>query len=82
MVPINAINSDEACRAWYENLVEDVKQLLKTQALWSISFVHMEGNNATRVLAKYVLSLCDEIVWMEDVSNVISEIVLDEISNQ
>lgn len=60
LVPIKAINSEDACWAWNGTLVEDAKQVLKSRSLWSISFVHKEGNNAVHVLAKFGLSLTKE----------------------
>lgn len=81
MVLIKAINSKEQCWAWYGNLVEDAKQILKNR-LWGIKFVHREGNNAAHVLAKFGLSLYEETIWMEEVPLVISQIVPYEIPNQ
>lgn len=32
LVLVNAIKNEEDCWAWYDNLVEDAKQLLKSHA--------------------------------------------------
>lgn len=54
--------------------------MLKSKLLWFVSFVHREGNKATHFLARFGLSLSEDLVWMEDVPSVISQIVLDHIS--
>lgn len=40
--PHHAINSKEVCWTWYENVVDDAKQVLKNRALWSIKF-YLQG---------------------------------------
>lgn len=66
---VNAINSDADCEAWYGHMVEEAKGILKMRPLWSISFVHREGNCATHILV------------VEDTPNVLSHIVVEELSN-
>lgn len=58
------------------------KNLVKTKPLWSINSVHREGNLIAHVLAKHSLCLTEEIVWIEEVPNVIIPVVLADISNQ
>lgn len=78
---VNAINSDADCEAWYGHMVEEAKGILKMRPLWSISFVHREGNCATHILAKFSLTLYEENVWIKDTPNVLSHIVVEELSN-
>lgn len=68
---IQAINTGENCEAWYDNLVEDPKQIIKNRIYWSVNFVHREANNITHVLAKFGLSLLEETLWMEDFPTII-----------
>lgn len=39
-VLINAINEAEECKAWFGNLIEDVKLWMKSLPLWKIRFIH------------------------------------------
>lgn len=79
---INYINTKGECKTWHENLNEDAKIVMKNRPLWSIHFVHREGNKVSHRLAKYGLSLQGESVWIDDIPDFISQLVLDNISNQ
>lgn len=79
---VNSINSEDECLSWYEHLVEEARQVFKHRTHWTISFVHREGNEATHILAKSSLNLYEENVQIEDVPNVVSNIIFEELSNQ
>lgn len=78
-VLINAIKGEEVCWAWYGNLIEDVRQILKNISLWSIDFVHREGNQVAHLLAKNSLLLFSESIWIEETLSVVHRVVLDEL---
>lgn len=66
-IVVNSVNSQESCLAWYGNLMEDAKLLLKHNPLWTISFIHREGNQAAHVTAKIGLdSSSIERTWFFD----------------
>lgn len=62
---------------WYGNLVENAKLFLQHRVLWSLGFVHREGNQTAHLLAKNGLCVNIESVWLEEPPNVILHIVLD-----
>lgn len=62
--------------------MEEAKQLLKHQALWSLSFAHREANAAAHFLAKLSLNLNEKTVWIEKYPSVHSDVVLVDICNQ
>lgn len=47
---IKAIIEAEKCRAWFGNLVEDVKLLLKSFPLWSIRFIHKRQPSSLNIV--------------------------------
>lgn len=49
---VNAINSPEICLAWYSELVEEAKDFLIHNPLWTVSFIHRERNQVAHVMAK------------------------------
>lgn len=66
-IVVNSVNSQESCLAWYGNLIEDAKLLLKHNPLWTVSFIHREGNQAAHDMAKIGLdSSSTEITWFFD----------------
>lgn len=77
-VLINAIKGEEVCWAWYRNLIEDVRQILKNISLWSIDLVHMEVNQVAHLLAKNSLLLFSESIWIKETLSVVNHVVLDE----
>lgn len=61
----------------YGALIEDAKYILQNHPQWStLSFVHREGNSVACALARYGLSLAQELVWIEDIQNVLIPIVI------
>lgn len=62
--------------------IEDAQRVLKSRSLWSIQFVHREGNQVAHILAKNGLLLNDEFVWIEEIPNAITYLVLEDVINQ
>lgn len=79
-VLIKAVNGEEACGTWYRILKEDVKLVLKYRSLWTITFIHREGNMFAHVLAKHGLLLSNEAIWVVEPSNVIIPFIIFDIS--
>lgn len=59
---INAVNDARECRAWFENLVEDIKKMSKRLPLWSINFIYKKGNQVVHCLVKHDLLLSNETI--------------------
>lgn len=80
LVLINAIREDEECNAWFRNIVEDIKPLLKSLSRWDIGFIYRERNQVAHGLAKHDLLLHDEFIWLEEFPDVIVQSVLLDIA--
>lgn len=76
---IQEIKKDEECWTWYVWLIDEAKQVLKNQPLWSLHFIHREGNQVAHVMAKYKLSLNDEIIWTEEIPSILIQAVTIEL---
>lgn len=73
---IDIILQKDKCNTQFGSLMEDLEYLLQRQPLWSLHFIHREGNNAAHRLAKLCLTLDEERVWIEEFPPVISTAIL------
>lgn len=77
---INVIKKDGDSWSWYGSLIDEAKFELKSHLLWSVHFIRREGNQAAHVMAKLLdLSLLDESDWTEEISSVLTQIVIAEM---
>lgn len=73
------IKKDGDSWSWYGSLIDEAKFELKSHLLWSVHFIRREGNQAAYVMMKLGLSLLDECVWIEEISFVLTQIVIAEM---
>ena len=73
-----AINSDTSMWSKYGQLVDEPRHLLHTLYRWKCSFISREANEATHKLAKAAATDISDIIWRDQISNYINNIVLIE----
>jgi ribonuclease HI len=64
-VVIDALLSDDEVRSHMGNVIEDIKEELRTVPHWKVSFVRREGNKIAHVLAKTALNCNLDQEWVE-----------------
>ncbi|KAF5446930.1 hypothetical protein F2P56_032524, partial [Juglans regia] len=66
-VLIEAVKSeDDDDDSWRGQIIEDIKQIIRTRAHWSVAFIHREGKEVAHQLAKIALQNEGELYWMEN----------------
>lgn len=74
-VIIDTVLGTKECSTWYGTRIEDVILFLKQGPSWSLGFIHRERNQVAHLLAKFGLSIKEE-VWIEEYPLVSKNVVL------
>lgn len=78
-IVVQAIRKEEEYCAWFGTMIEEAKQVFKANGLWSMNFIHKEGNRAAHTLDKFGFSFIDDNVKIEEISSVLIPIVTSEL---
>jgi ribonuclease HI len=79
-VVIEALLSSDEDRSPMGNIIEDIKEELRTVPQWKVSFVRRDGNKVGHVLAKYFLNCNLEQEWVEPPDCIRDLILLEQIA--
>lgn len=79
---MKAVYKTEISSAWYGELIEDAKLVLKNHPLWRVHFIHREGNQVANVMAKLELdSKPVERLWLHNFLCIMLQTVLSDSAN-
>lgn len=63
---VQVLKMDGCCLGRYGQVVNEAKLCLSLFNSWDICHVKRSANNATHCLAKYVLSVCIDHLWIDE----------------
>ena len=79
LVLVNALCNDTTLLSSNGLLIEAIRLQARFFNQLHYSYVKREGNKVTHKLARHALCISDFIVWMEDVTSLISVVILSDI---
>lgn len=62
--------------AWYGELIEKAKSAFCNCLEWNLTFTHREENGVAHVQAKYGLLFSQELVWIDEIPDVLHHYAL------
>ncbi|KAF5452039.1 hypothetical protein F2P56_027079 [Juglans regia] len=63
---VKTVNSEEEDLSYGGHIIEDIKTILKRSNAWVVQFIGRKGNNVAHLLAKKVLSLDYDQIWIDE----------------
>jgi uncharacterized membrane protein len=62
------------------NVIEDIKEELRTVPYWKVSFVRRDGNKVAHILAKYALNCDLDHKWVEPPDCIRDLLLLEQLA--
>jgi hypothetical protein len=78
LITVKALNQVHPCCSSYGQMIEDIQVRLLSFPYCVVQHVGRKANTAAHTLAKYVLSLSFELVWLDECPHSIHYIVTSE----
>ncbi|XP_068329699.1 uncharacterized protein [Pyrus communis] len=80
LVVINALQGDTAVlgNGQFGNNLQDASQMLKSFLNWKVTFGRRETNKVAYRLARLGLTLDAQVLWFEEPSDIISDLLLED----